>query len=371
MDFGLCRDYRAEEGSDRAGLAYLSGRPAGDCKCLVCRGQTMNVLVLTNNPHRPSFRQRIGVYIGPLRRRGINCEVACFGGGVLARHRLLKRSRDFDVVFLHKKRLNFLEAPLLRRFARRLIYDFDDAVMYRASAPGRFNLSGQMRFRLTVGLADLVIAGNAYLAGHARRYNKSVEVLPTGLETRAYRAARQAVCDGQVRLVWIGSKSTLRYLQQIRPALEEIGRRFGNVVLRIICDEFIELQDMKVEQCRWSQQTEIKDLAGGDIGLAPLPDNRFTRGKCGFKILQYASVSLPVVASPVGVNSEYVRDGVTGFLASTAEEWIERTSRLIEDAQLRAEMGANALREVERFDVDVIGDRLAGLIERCAGGVKS
>jgi len=331
----------------------------------------MNLLVLTNNPRRPSFRQRIAIYLDSMRVNGIESEVAAFPDGIAARLKLFRRAADFDVVFLHKKRLNLIEAPVLRRYARRIIYDFDDAVMYRTEAPNRGSLSDWVRFRLTIKLADLVIAGNSYLAEHALKYNRNVEVVPTGLETKEYTGASKPKDDGKVRLVWIGSRSTLRYLADIAPALEEVGSRFDNVSLRMICDDFLDLQNMPVEKMAWSQETQAEGLAASEIGLAPLPDNRFTRGKCGFKILQYASAGLPVVASPVGVNADYVRDNVSGLHASNTAEWVEKISHLVENAQVRAQMGAEALKWVERFDASVIGERLAVLIRRCAGGLKS
>ena len=331
----------------------------------------MKLLVLTNNPDRPSFRQRIEVYLDILQRNGIKCEVARLPAGPAARCRLLKRSANFDAVFLHKKRLNLIEAVLLRRYSRKTIYDFDDAVMYKTVAPQRKTLCGSMRFRLTVKLADLVIAGNPYLAEHARKFTTKVEVLPTGLNTNEYEIAAARKDDGKVRLVWIGSRSTLRYLAEITPALEEIGSRYENVILRMVCNDFIDLEKMSVEKCLWSEQTQIADLATSDIGLAPLPDNRFTRGKCGFKVLQYASAGLPVVASPVGVNRDYVRDNVTGYLASDTDEWVDRMSRLVENAQLRKKMGESAGKSVKRFDISVIGEQLAAFILQCAGDVRT
>ena len=331
----------------------------------------MKLLVLTNNPDRPSFRQRIEVYLDILQRNGIKCEVARLPAGTVARCRLLKRSADFDAVFLHKKRLNLIEAVLLRRYSRKTIYDFDDAVMYKTMDPQRKTLCGSMRFRLTVKLADLVIAGNPYLAEHARKFNTKVEVLPTGLNTNEYEIAAARNDDGKVRLVWVGSRSTLRYLTEITPALEEIGSRYESVILRMVCNDFIDLEKMSVEKCLWSEQTQIADLVTSDIGLAPLPDNRFTRGKCGFKVLQYASAGLPIVASPVGVNCGYVQDNVTGYLASDTEEWVDRMSRLVENAQLRKKMGESAGKSVKRFDVSVIGEQLAALILQCAGDVRT
>ena len=325
----------------------------------------MKLLVISNNPDRASFRQRIAVHIDTLQANGIDCEVAKLPSGFLARRKLFMRAADFDAVFLHKKRLNLIEAPLLRKFARKIIYDFDDAVMYKPRAPQSYSLSNSVRFRLTVKLADLVIAGNPYLAELARRLSTKVEVLPTGLDTKAYKLPYKPDSDGNIRLAWIGSRSTLRYLTQIKPALEEIGSRFDNVILRIICDDFFDLQKMPVEKQPWSEQTQVTDLATSDIGLAPLPDDRFTRGKCGFKILQYASAGLPAIASPVGAHSDYIVNNANGFLAADNSQWVKSMARLIEDADLRKTMGASARERVADFDVAVVGKRLCDAVKNC------
>jgi glycosyltransferase involved in cell wall biosynthesis len=237
--------------------------------------------------------------------------------------------------------------------------------MYSAKKPGSCCLSRQRRFRRSVELADLVIAGNPYLAEHAQKFNSRVEVLPTGLNTKAYTVETKPENDGKIRLVWIGSKSTLPYLARIKPALEEIGARFDNVILRIICNDFFDLQNMKVEKHQWSKHTEAFDLIASDIGLAPLADDRFTKGKCGYKILQYQAPGLPVVASPVGVNAEYVHEGVTGFHAINTSQWIDKISKLIENAELRKKMGREGNVHVQRFDLNIIAKQLASMIKEC------
>jgi len=324
----------------------------------------MNLLILSNNPSRASFRQRIGVYLDALRSNGINPEVVKLPRGSLARWKLFKRAADFDGVFLHKKRLNFFDAFWLHRYSKKIIYDFDDTVMYSPKNPERNSLSHFIPFRRTVKLADMIIAGNSYLAEHARKFNPNVRILPTGLDTETYKVQAGLKNNDKIRLVWIGGKSTLCYLAEIEPALEEIGSRFDNVILRIICDDFLNLQNIPVEKYLWSEDTEAADLATCDIGLAPLPDNRFTRGKCGFKILQYASAGLPVIASPVGLNIDYIRQG-GGCLADGASDWIDKMSLLISDSQLRRQMGQKSRANVAQFDARVLGRLLIGLIKAC------
>jgi len=327
----------------------------------------MRLLVLTNNPDRASFRMRVAIHLGILRDNGINCEVVRFPRGFWARQRLFQQAADFDGVFLHKKRLSWLDAVSLRRRARRVLYDFDDAVMYRDREPERTSRARFRDFGRTVGLADMVIAGNTYLGEHASRYNTNVRVLPTGVDLNPYREGGHRSDDGQVRLVWIGSAATLKYLEGIRTVLEDLAGRFDNLTLRMISDKYLDAMSMRTERCRWSGETEAAHLTASDIGLAPLPDDPFTRGKCGYKILQYQAAGLPVVASPVGVNAQYVRDGLTGFLAKDPVQWASRLGELIANAELRTTLGRAGRQDVEAFDVGVIGSRLCALVAECLG----
>ena len=322
----------------------------------------MKLLVISNNTDRASFRQRIAAHNDNLKENGIDCEFEKLPAGMLSRRRLFKRAGDFDAVFLHKKTLNSFDAYYLKKYGKKIIYDFDDAVMYDDKNPEKIHRKRQSSFRRTVRLADRVIAGNEYLAEHAQKFNPNVSILPTGLDPASYKVKTEPNNDGKIRLVWIGSKTTLPYLEEIKPALEKIGSSIGNLVLRIICDEFFDLRNMEVEKCLWTSQTEIDDLVSSDIGLAPLPDNRFTRGKCGFKILQYAAAGLPIVASPVGVNAELVQDGVNGFHAEILEDWIEKISALVINESTRIQMGREARKMVRPFDLASIGPRLVSLV---------
>jgi len=325
----------------------------------------MKIIIISSNPYRASFRQRIAVHRDTLRACGIDTELVRFPADAVARWRLLRRCNDFDAILLHKRRLNMIDAFCLRRYARCVIYDLDDAVMYSDKNPDRPSRKRRKSFQRTVKLADMVIAGNSYLAEHTRRFCRNVNIIPTGLDAQAYNLKAEPEKDGILRLVWIGSKITLKYLAGIKPALEEIGSRFDNVVLRIICDDFFDLNNLEVEKCLWSSEQEVFDLTTCDIGLAPLPDNRFTKGKCGFKILQYAASGLPVVASPVGTNAEYIQDGTNGFYAVDNSDWIEKISLLLKDSKLRQQMGRAGRQKVRQFDLKVLGKQLVELIQGC------
>jgi glycosyltransferase involved in cell wall biosynthesis len=146
------------------------------------------------------------------------------------------------------------------------------------------------------------------------------------------------------------------------PALEQIGKQYPNVVLRIICDTFLDMSKMPVEKCVWSLATEAKDMAACDIGLCPLPDDNFTRGKCGFKILQYFAAGLPAVASPVGVNIDFIPPGKTGFTAQTEQEWVDTLKKLIENSVLRQTMGQAAKDFSRQFDHEQIAPQFCKLV---------
>jgi len=325
----------------------------------------MQLLVLTNNPDRASFRQRVSVYRDILADRGIQTEVAVLPKGIWARRKLFRRARHFHGVFVHKKKLNLLDAFELRRHSRRIIYSFDDAVMLDPARPTSSSRAHYVPFRRTVRLADMVIVGSNYLAEQARPFNTNVHVLPIGLDTRDYDPKDAPSTDGSVRLVWVGSRSTLSYLRLIDPVLDRLAALFTHVRLRLIGDEFPPAGRLPVETIPWSPQARRSGLATADIGLAPLPDDPFARGKCSFKVLEYSASGLPLVASPIGTNAEYVLDGTTGYLAQQEHEWFDRLTRLVEDGDLRAQMGRAGRKRAMEFDVGAVGVRFASLLARC------
>ena len=322
----------------------------------------MKLLIITNNPERASFRQRIGIYLETLAVNGIECKIAVLPSGCLARYKLFKEAVEFDGVFLHKKSLNPIDVYNLRKYCRKLIFNYDDAIMYSDKRPDRLSLSHLIPFRRTARIADMIIVGSAYLAAQSQKLNSNVKVLPIGLNTDDYIVKKDLSKDGTIRLVWIGSESTLDYLGQIKPLLEEIGKRFDNVILRIIGDTFFDLENMHVEKYLWSKDSRAYNLTTSDIGLGPLPSNPFTEGKCSFKILEYSCSGLPVVASPVGTNSVLVKNGVTGFLVSNHQQWLDRLAQLIEDSQLRLNMGQAGVAQAKKFDVQIIGRQVVDLI---------
>jgi glycosyltransferase involved in cell wall biosynthesis len=277
-----------------------------------------------------------------------------------------------DAVILQRKLLPRIATAFLRRQARRLIFDFDDAVWLRDSyaAKGFTDPRRGRRFRAVVRAADLVVAGNEYLAAEARQWTSPdrVTIVPTCVEMSRYspRPASESG-SGSVRLVWVGSSSTLRGLERFTPTLSAIGRAVPAARLKLICDRFIDVPGLPVDPCRWNEQTEAADIRDAEIGIGWVPDDPWSRGKCGLKVLQYQAAGLPVVANPVGVQADLVRDGATGFQATTTEEWVAAVQRLAADAALRDRLGSAGRREVEAgYSVEAGAARWVAALTRFA-----
>jgi len=322
----------------------------------------MKILILASNPKRQGFLQRVQVYLDFLQSKGFSCRVEKLPGSLPARWRLYRQARNYDLVWLVKKLLTGWDAVVLRRYARRILYSYDDAVVFSETSQVPCQGYRWHRWMRSVQTADCILTGSQYLADLARPFHSNIFVLPIGLRLSDYRPRNWEHTDGTIRLVWIGSGSTLKYLEQIRAVLEELGRRFPNLVLRIIGDEFLELRNMPVEKVKWSTEGRREGLATSDIGLAPLPDTPFTRGKCSFKVLEYSASGLPVAASPIGTNAQYVQEGLTGYLAKDEEKWLRRLEELILDNDRRIKMGLAGREYVKQFDISVIGIQLRELL---------
>jgi glycosyltransferase involved in cell wall biosynthesis len=186
-------------------------------------------------------------------------------------------------------------------------------------------------------LARQVLAGNAFLASYARRFNPRVSVVPTTIDTDRYSPSLRR--PGSVPVIgWTGSYSTARYLEALRPVLQRLGRRHEFRVV-VVGAPGLAADGVEVEARPWRSASEVSDLADIDIGVMPLDDTEWERGKCGLKALQYMALGIPAVASPVGVNVEIVRDGENGLLAASDEEWERALERLLADAGLRRRLG--------------------------------
>jgi glycosyltransferase involved in cell wall biosynthesis len=299
------------------------------------------VLVITNNLKQASFRVRIDALRPMLRERGFELVVEVRPRGWLARRALLKSAAAHDAVILQRKLLDPSDARLLGRHARKVFYDVDDAVMFHAHAVGRFSQwRTNRRFEATARMVDHVVAGNEYLAAMFRERGGAVTVLPTCLDPSRY-VVKEHLEVSPVTLVWIGSSSTLPYLERQVDAIADAARRVA-LRLLIIADRGFTDSRFAIEHVQWSADTEAASLARGDIGIAPTPSDRWTLGKCGFKIIQYMAAGLSAIASPVGANAEIVVPNETGVLADTPAEWSAAIERLARDVSLRRATGRAA-----------------------------
>lgn len=300
-------------------------------------------------------RYRLGAFKAFWEAAGHTLELHALQKGPLARMRQLWSLGGANVI-LQRRLLPGWQLAALRRAAARLVFDFDDAVFLRDSYSrrGLHDARRLGRFAATVRAADAVVAGNSFLHSHASLYaeGRLMHVIPTCVSPRAYPLAQHDRSSPTARLVWIGSSSTLQGLAQAEPILDELGGKLPGLDLKIICDQFLPTRQLPVVPCRWSQESEAEAIAEADIGISWAPDDLWSRGKCGLKVLQYMAAGLPVVANPVGVHTEIVADGETGFLAQTPSEWSQAVRRLAQDPALRRRMGLAGRRRVEaNYDV--------------------
>lgn len=289
----------------------------------------------------------------------------------LKRRYHLTQAHNFDIVFVQREAFMTGSTRFERGFKKAgaaLIFDFDDAIWHMDVSKGNRRLKWLKNPGKTaslIAMSDLVIAGNEYLAEYARHHNPNVVVIPTVIDTDIYLPKPNHTSD-KIIIGWTGSHTTIVHFQQALPVLQQLQKKYGNRIgFRVISDHVFTDPILDVEGITWNSATEAEDLAAIHIGIMPMPDNEWSRGKCGFKGLQYMGLAKPVVLSAVGVNVEIISDGENGFLASTSDEWLSKLSRLIDDAELRAKMGAAARKTVEtRYSVKAWRDTYLNLFNK-------
>jgi glycosyltransferase involved in cell wall biosynthesis len=324
----------------------------------------INILVLVEDENAPSCRFRWRQFIEPLAADGLDLEIREIPRPTAFRKRLFREGEDFAGVILHRKLLRRNDFRLLRRFARRLIYDFDDAVMFRDSNASRHHSRARrLRFRRVIGGADLVIAGNEYLQQQASPGTARTELIPTVVNIGSF-SNRSTAGEGKV-IGWMGTASNFVYLSLIRNPLKALLQDRPDIVFRVVADRPPDLAGMPIDYRQWSENIEAAELAGFSVGVMPLFDDPWTRGKCAFKLLQYGAAFVPAVSSPVGANLSVIREGETGYFARSEEEWRCRLEELLDSPGKREEMGRSARRLVEKkYSLGFAAPRLAQIIRR-------
>jgi hypothetical protein len=331
-------------------------------------------LLLTYDPTAPSFRHRIAPVIAPLQALGYRCRVEAlpeqqYGWRIWRRRALL---RDSAVVVLQKLRLPAFELRLLRGYCDATVFDVDDAIWTRqpkyVGHTRRPSRSRIRRFEAMCRGSTLVTAGNPVLAERARMQGGRCVIVPTPVDATAYPAQPLHKRSGRT-LVWVGMPGNVQYLTPLRPVLSQVAMQFPGLTLRVVSSAFPDWNDVQIERVAWSAAVEKEALASADIGLMPLVDDEYTRGKCAFKLLQYMAAGLPCVASPVGANCDVVQHGSTGFLATTSADWAHALTSLLADSTLREGMGAcGRSRVLAHYDSRAVAVQMAELIDAVARG---
>lgn len=333
----------------------------------------MKLLALVEGRDHVCYRYRLAAFEPALAEQGWTLEAQPLAKRSLSRIRELRRAAAADVVVLQRKLLPLWQLRILRKAAKVLIYDFDDAVFHRDSyhPKGLRSWRRLARFWAAIYAADAVTAGNEFLSEQAAAYVPAdrVHYFPTCIAPDRYRLARHWRMGGEAKLVWIGQRSTLPSLHQAEPGLAAAAELLPGLELRVVSDVFPQLDGVRVVERAWSSAAESEELADADIGVSWLSDDAWSRGKCGLKVLQFMAAGLPVVANPVGVHRRLVVHGETGFLVRTPHEWAQAISQLAGDAALRARFGAAGRRLAEeRYAVGRWSAPLIGLLNRLAQG---
>ena len=289
------------------------------------------------------------------------------------RLRYILKARQFDLVWLQSEMLPWLpgwiELALLPKNIQ-LVVDYDDAIFHRYDQHQLGFVRKVLGEKIDVLMqrASIVIVGNDYLAERARQAGaRRVEILPTVVDESRYAVIEKKEADS-VTIGWIGQPSTAKYLSQLAPVLEKMIVRHSVRVVAI-GPKPTQLHPLPIEVKPWNEETEAADVALFDIGIMPLSDDLWDKGKCGYKLIQYMACGKPVVATPVGVNNMIVRHGVNGFLAKTEAEWCDALDALCEDAALRKRMGDAGRKMMEQnYSLQVTAPRLADLLHSAVNG---
>lgn len=328
----------------------------------------MKTLFLIQGANQPASRYRVGQFLEFLRADGIECDVRDYPRSIPAWIGVLRLRRKVDVVFFQKKRAPRWPVMRLKAGGAKVVYDVDDAVMFASSrhespdAPARMK-----RFVTMCESSDAVTAGNRYLAEMARKHCTNVTIVPTCMDMRKYPPRGPAANRGRVVLGWIGGRKSLPFLKELDPALAMLKGLGVDATLKVVCNEFPVDCPIPVEKKTWIEAEEAADVASFDIGLAPLPDDPWSRGKCATKLLQGMAARVPCVASPVGAHCDIVKEGANGYLASGPKEWAEKLARLAKDPALRDRLGDSARETVAaEYSVQAHAPRLSTLLKSLA-----
>ena len=320
----------------------------------------------------PSAKWRIYQFIPHFEKAGIHCTVLQWRSGMIARLAQAKQSANFDIVVLQKRLLTKIVLNRFRRFAKVLVFEFDDAGILKKGEDGyiRGAPARERRFRRMIRLVDAVTTTNKVLAEQARRetdHPERIHILPSVIDLSRWQPRPVEEGGDKVTIGWMGTPSNLPSVDVLKSPLVRLCRKYENLYFKLVCDEKLEMPGVRVDHIPYQATSEIDDARSFDIAVAPLIEDAWTRGKVSTKLLAYFAAALPVVASNVNANRLYIRDGENGYLVGTLGEWEDRLTRLVEDPTLRREMGQRAREVVEReYSIDTMVPRYVELFTKLA-----
>ena len=289
------------------------------------------------------------------------------------RLKFLMKIREYDLIWIEKEIFPFFPAfteCLLSKMRIPYIVDYDDALFHRYDGNQNWLIRVILGRKIdsVMKCASLVIVGNEYLADKARGANaQNVAIVPTVVDLTRYQVNHQ-INNSPLIIGWIGSPSTSKYLLSISSVITSLTKDF-NVRFVAVGASVDVISGTEIEVLPWSEETEVQSIQTFDIGIMPLADDPWERGKCGYKLIQYMACGIPVVASPVGVNNQIVKHGVNGFLAQNVTEWEQTLHQLLSDKNLRRQMGDKGRDIVEsRYSLQIQAPRLERLMSNVLRG---
>lgn len=283
----------------------------------------------------------------------------------LQRWKDANKASTYDIIYIQREAFMTGSTYFERAFHKskaKVIFDFDDSIWLSnvSDANKKFNwLKNSGKTADIIKLSDMIFTGNQYLSDYAAQFNNNIEIIPTTIDTDEYQRLNIPNDDGKICIGWSGSITTIQHFEYAIPFLKKIKEKFGDKVkFKVVGDGSYLNEELGIEGLPWRKDTELKDLSSFDIGIMPLPDDEWAKGKCGLKGLQYMALEIPTLMSPVGVNAEIIQDGENGFLATETEEWVEKISQLVESAELRKSMGQKARQTVlDKYSVHALKDK--------------
>ena len=274
-------------------------------------------------------------------------------GGLFRRFFLLFSLKQYDYIFIHREATPvgpaFFEFIAARILKKKIIYDFDDAIWIPnfSEANSFFSfLKGYSNVKHICRWAYKISCGNEFLCNYALQYNKNVSYNPTTIDTENYHNIVKDQKAGNFVIGWTGSHSTIRYINEVLPVIKELENKF-EFKFMVISDLKPEFELKSLVYHKWKKDSEISDLLNFNVGIMPLKDDRWAKGKCGFKALQYMALGIPAIVSPVGVNTRIVNNGINGFICETPEEWKTALTSVLNDRNELIRLGENTRTKIE------------------------